>query len=222
MLMREATPSLENEKKPKHFQAYRAVKALIAEHKLIPGQKLILRDMEEMLGMSKTPIINGLMMLEQEGIVVSKTNRGFFMKEVTAEEAEHIYDLREKLESISIDYAIANYEDSDLVRLKQKLELYSGYFSPVYDRKRLQYDTDFHMQIAEMGRNQFFIPLIKQFYENIYFSLNVAFLTANIDEFKLDHAMVVEAIKKKELKRAKEILKKHTRAARKLLVDALR
>ena len=84
----------------KHLEAYNAIKQLIAGRKLVPGQKLTLRDLEETLGMSKTPIINSLMMLEQEGLVTSKQNRGFYMKEVTAEEAEQIYDLREKLEAI--------------------------------------------------------------------------------------------------------------------------
>lgn len=219
--MRRAKSSLKNQETPKHFQAYHAVKAMIAEHKLVPGQKLILRDMENRLAMSKTPIINGLMMLKQEGLVVSKNNRGFFMRDVTAEEAEHIYDLREKLESISIEFAITNYKDNDLIKLEKKLELYRSYSAPVYDRKRMLYDTDFHMQIAEMGKNKFFISMIKQFYENIYFSLNVVFLTPNIEKFKEHHAMVFKAIKNRDLKKAKEILRKHTRAAKELIVAAL-
>lgn len=206
----------------KHQEAYNAIKRLIAEHKLVPGQKLILRDLEETLGMSKTPIINSLMMLEQEGLVASKTNRGFFMKEVTAEEAEQIYDLREKLEAISIDYAVANHAPRDLDVLKKALERYKNYSAPVYDRTRLQFDTEFHMQIAVMGKNTFFTAMIRQFYENIYFSLNVVYLTPYIDNFKNEHEIVFEAIKNRDLKKAKKTLAIHTRAARKLLVAALR
>lgn len=206
----------------KHLAAYKAIKRLIADHKLVPGQKLIYRDLEESLGMSKTPIINGLMMLEQEGIVVCKQNRGFFMKEVSVEEAEQIYDLREKLEAISIDYAVANYEQQDLEILEEKLHLYEDYQVPVYDRKRLQYDTDFHMQIASMGKNAFFTAMIRQFYENIYFTLNVVYLTPNIDNFKRDHDVIFQAVKEKDLDRAKNTLKAHTLAAREFLVAALR
>ena len=59
----------------KNFKAYNAIKELVAVHKLSPGQKLIYRDLEEALGMSKTPIINGLMRLEQEGLVQIKLNK---------------------------------------------------------------------------------------------------------------------------------------------------
>ena len=105
----------------KNLEAYNAIKELVAGHKLSPGQKLIYRDLEEELGMSKTPIINGLVRLEQEGFVVSKKNRGFFIKKFSAEEAKQIYDLREKLEDISIDYAIKNHNSKDLKILEEKL-----------------------------------------------------------------------------------------------------
>lgn len=206
----------------KNLAAYKAIKELVAEHRLFPGQKIIYRDLEETLGMSKTPIINGLNRLEQEGVVVSKKNRGFFMKEVSAEEADQIYDLREKLEEISIDYAIKNHEAEDLAVLKKKLKRYGDYSAPFYDRKRLKFDTEFHMQIAKMGKNDFFTSMVKQFFENIYFTLNVVYLTAYVENFKSEHEVIYSAIKEKNLAKAKNALKHHTRAARRLVVAALR
>jgi len=205
----------------KNLEAYTALKKLVAVQKLFPGQKLIYRDLEEELGMSKTPIINGLIRLEQEGFVVSKKNRGFFIKNFSAKEAEQIYDLREILEKISIDYAIKNYDNKDLKMLEDKLNLYNNYSAPMYDRKRLELDTEFHMQIAKMGKNDFFTSMIKQFYENIYFSLNVVYLTSYVDDFKAEHKLIFDAIKQRNLKEAKKILRFHTRAARKLLMAAL-
>jgi len=205
----------------KNLEAYNAIKELVAGHKLSPGQKLIYRDLEEELGMSKTPIINGLVRLEQEGFVVSKKNRGFFIKKFSAEEAKQIYDLREKLEEISIDYAIKNHNDKDLKILEEKLNLYNNYSAPMYDRKRLELDTEFHMQIAKMGKNDFFTSMIKQFYENIYFSLNVVYLTSYVDNFKEEHKLIFNTIKQRDLKEVKKILRFHTRAARKLFMAAL-
>jgi len=205
----------------KNLEAYSAIKELVAGHKLSPGQKLIYRDLEEELGMSKTPIINGLVRLEQEGFVVSKKNRGFFIKKFSAEEAKQIYDLREKLEEISIDYAIKNHNNKDLKILEEKLNLYNNYSAPMYDRKRLELDTEFHMQIAKMGKNDFFTSMIKQFYENIYFSLNVVYLTSYVDNFKEEHKLIFNTIKQRDLKEVKKILRFHTRAARKLFMAAL-
>jgi DNA-binding GntR family transcriptional regulator len=63
--------------------------------------------------------------------------------------------------------------------------------------------------------------MIRQFYENIYFTLNVVYLTSYVDSFKKEHSLVFDAIKEKNLAKAKKILRSHTRAARKLLVAAL-
>ena len=73
------------------------------------------------------------------------------MREVSADEAEQIYDLREKLEEISIGYAIKNYDSDDLNILEQKLNLYKNYSAPIYDRKRLELDTEFHMWYTISG-----------------------------------------------------------------------
>ncbi len=61
----------------KNHEAYKAIKDLIFNGQLFPGQRIIYRDLEEKLKMSKTPIINALMMLERDDLVVSKKNRGF-------------------------------------------------------------------------------------------------------------------------------------------------
>jgi DNA-binding GntR family transcriptional regulator len=204
----------------KNIEAYRAIKGLIADHRLFPGQKIIYRDLEEELGMSKTPIINGLMRLEQEGLVVSKKNRGFYMREVNAKEAEQIYDLREKLEDISVEYAVENHDENDLGDLEEKVRRYQDYSAPLYDRTRLELDTDVHMQIARMGKNDFFTSMIRQFYESIYFCLNVVVLTSLVDRFKEEHLLLLEAIRAKDLARARKILRGHTRAARSLLLTA--
>jgi DNA-binding GntR family transcriptional regulator len=72
-----------------------------------------------------------------------------------------------------------------------------------------------------MGKNDFFTSMIKQFYENIYFSLNVVYLTSYVDNFKDEHKLIFDAIKQGNLKEAKKILRFHTRAARKLFMAAL-
>lgn len=193
----------------KNYEAYEKIKSFILNRQLSPGQKLIYRDLEEKIGMTKTPIINGLIMLEKEGFVIAKKNRGFYVSEINANEAEQIFDLREKLENLAIEYAISNYYSTDIEILKKKLKVYDAYPSLIYDNKRLFLDTDFHLQIAKMGKNPFFYEIIKQFYENIYFKLNAAYLTPGIKRFKKEHNILFEAIRKKDLRLAKRILRDH-------------
>ena len=50
------------------------------------------------LRVSKIPLREALARLEQDGLVVSHPNRGFFVRPMSPEEAEEIYALRIKLE----------------------------------------------------------------------------------------------------------------------------
>lgn len=50
------------------------------------------------LSVSKIPVREALVRLEQDGLVVSHPNRGFFVRAMSAAEAEEIYALRLKLE----------------------------------------------------------------------------------------------------------------------------
>ncbi|WP_136162669.1 GntR family transcriptional regulator [Sphingomonas flavalba] len=50
------------------------------------------------LGISKIPLREALARLEQEGLLISQANRGFFVRPLSAEEAEEVFALRLKLE----------------------------------------------------------------------------------------------------------------------------
>jgi DNA-binding GntR family transcriptional regulator len=194
---------------PKNREAYTELKNMIFSQKLFPGQKLIYRDLEEKLNMTKTPIINGLCILEREGFVVSKKNRGFYISEVNTEETEKIMVLRGRLEEIAVEYAIEHHSNQDLKVLEQKLRAYVEYESEIYDDRRRFLDTEFHLQIAKMGKNSFLTEIIKQFYEKVYFSVRVVNLSPLTKDFKKEHKMLFEAIKNRNLGEARKILETH-------------
>ncbi|HLJ69864.1 MAG TPA: GntR family transcriptional regulator [Roseiarcus sp.] len=54
------------------------------------------------LGVSKIPLREAFVRLEQDGLVVSKANRGFFVSPLSAAEAYDVFDLRLKLEPAAV------------------------------------------------------------------------------------------------------------------------
>lgn len=65
------------------------------------------------LGISKIPLREALARLEQEGLVHSFTNRGFFVRDLTTAEAEEVYALRLKLEPDTMALAAERATDAD-------------------------------------------------------------------------------------------------------------
>ena len=61
-------------------EAYRLIKQMIFDQKLIPGQRLVNQDLVDKLNMSRTPITNALNRLVQDGFVAFESFRGFYVK----------------------------------------------------------------------------------------------------------------------------------------------
>jgi DNA-binding GntR family transcriptional regulator len=73
------------------------------------------------LRVSKIPLREALARLEQDGLVVSYANRGFFVRPMSPEEADEIYALRIKLEPDAAAFACLRADDADRERARQAL-----------------------------------------------------------------------------------------------------
>lgn len=65
------------------------------------------------LGVSKIPLREALARLEHEGLLTSQANRGWFVRPMSTDQAEEIYQLRLSIEPVAAAYActIADAED---------------------------------------------------------------------------------------------------------------
>jgi DNA-binding GntR family transcriptional regulator len=73
------------------------------------------------LRVSKIPLREALARLEQDGLVVSHPNRGFFVRPMSPEEAEEIYALRLRLEPDAAAAASRAATEADQERARQAL-----------------------------------------------------------------------------------------------------
>ena len=65
------------------------------------------------LGVSKIPLREALARLEQEGLIRSEANRGFFVRSLSAAEAEEVYELRLNLEPGAVALAALRADDDE-------------------------------------------------------------------------------------------------------------
>lgn len=80
----------------------------------IPADQAIRQDtLAAELGISKIPLREALTRLEQEGLVRSQANRGYFVRALSATEAEEVYALRLKLEPELVALAAARASDAE-------------------------------------------------------------------------------------------------------------
>lgn len=82
-------------------RARAVIRTAIASGELAPGEQIVEAAIAARIGVSRSPVREALRELEQHGLVVSVPNRGTFVVEITAEDAQEIVLLRAALEGLA-------------------------------------------------------------------------------------------------------------------------
>ena len=195
--------------------AYRKIKQMIFEQKLVPGQRLVYKDLCNILNMSRTPIINALNRLEQDGFVASETFRGFYVRPIDIQEVWDAFGVREAFEVYAVEQAIKLAKSIDMEVLEEKLRIHEQYIPTYYSRKKFLLDTQFHLQIAAMTNNRVLKWLLKKNFEHV-------FLRARLDNYNTErmvssakeHRRLFERMKKRDVIGGIEIIRNHVQNER--------
>lgn len=83
-----------------------------------PGQRVGQEEIAERLGVSLAPVREALRALEQEGQVVYRPRRGYFLTELHVEDLQEIYALRALLEERAVRHALPTLDDDALERIE--------------------------------------------------------------------------------------------------------
>src|ERR1700760_2641682 len=76
--------------------------------KLRPRQRIIEEDLARELQVSRGPVREALLRLERDGLVVTTSRRGTFIRDISLAEIEVIFRMRAKLESLCARYMREN------------------------------------------------------------------------------------------------------------------
>jgi DNA-binding GntR family transcriptional regulator len=201
-------------------KAYKGIKLLFFDQKLIPGQKILYEELAQSFNMSRTPVINALGRLEQEGFVTLEDNRGYFVSKISLKEAKESIDTRELIENYCIRRAIQNlrenYRPENIDEVERALEVYAAYRPEFYDKKRLFLDVEFHLRIAEMADNQVMVEILRQLFERIClrYPLEARMGKERYDLAEKEHRELLRAIKEMDTEQALSTLQVHFQGVR--------
>lgn len=102
---------------------YTRVRAAILGGEIPAGTRLLEVEMAQSMGVSRAPIREALAHLEQEGLVVSRPNRGTYVAEIFSQQDVHeITTLRSALETMAIGIAAAKIDEAEIECLAELVE----------------------------------------------------------------------------------------------------
>jgi DNA-binding GntR family transcriptional regulator len=104
--------------------AYTQLKLDIFEFRLLPGDRFSESEIAARLGMSRTPVRDALSRLLREGFLDMQFRSGWLVKPIDFEQFEHLYDLRQVLETTAVRrLCAAMVGDADTTAVRTALAL---------------------------------------------------------------------------------------------------
>lgn len=137
----------------------------ILSGRIAPGQRIRLRTLEELLGVSHIPIREALRSLEAEGLVENIPQRGAIATPVSVEELAEVYDLRRLLEPAVAERAIPKLTKEHLHLAAEALDALhavpGGWASPEFPEAHRR----FHWLLLEPGATKLIERVLAQLWQ---------------------------------------------------------
>jgi len=189
----------------------------ILSEQLVPGQRIVEREIAEAMETSRGPVRDALLSLENEGLVVSYPHRGTFVAQLSREDAEEIYTLRQALESLAVEYVLKRATPEQLDELDEYVEQMAAIMGQAHDQLDItEVDLAFHRAICRLSGHQRLLDA----WEALSAQTRLLLLTQRrrhpheFEERDVEwHRRLVDALRQRDLERAHEELRKHLAAA---------
>lgn len=142
-------------------QAYETIKNNILNLTYPPGMPLTEAFLTKELGMSRSPVRTAIQMLQAEGLIVSDYYKSMTVKEITDQDINEIYQLRELLEGAAFRLIFTSGRNEEYsYRIEEKIVRMCAVAFDVYEWEIA--DTAMHMEIISIFENE----RINRIYEN--------------------------------------------------------
>ncbi|WP_026894947.1 GntR family transcriptional regulator [Clostridiisalibacter paucivorans] len=195
----------------------------ILEGKYVEGQKLVESKLASKLGVSRTPVREGLKQLELEGLVESIPNKGVIVKGITTQDINDILNIRLAIEDLAVEWAMERMNDEELVQLKEIYDLMEFYTAKDDVDKILDLNTQFHEVIYKATKSRYLDNMLRDFQQYIKVIREKSIRTPGRLETALEeHRIIVESFVEKDVQKGKSALKKHITTLRNNSLNRIR
>ncbi|MEV1289917.1 GntR family transcriptional regulator [Micromonospora sp. NPDC049679] len=211
---------------------YEAVRALIMDHAVAPGDRVNIDALARQLQVSPTPVREALARLEADGLVRKRPLAGYTAAPLlTRDEFDELVEMRLVLETAAARRAAARIAarheaggeasrgeqtDTDLAELRREADLpgpapeTEGYAALAAFTRQ---DARFHNRLAELAGNRMLHEAVVRLRSHLHL-FRLHFPTAHHDTSGREHHRIVDAVAAGDPERADEAMRAHLLAAR--------
>jgi phosphonate utilization transcriptional regulator len=195
---------------------------LILDGTFEPGDKLGEAELACRLGVSRGPVREAFRGLEEAGLVRQTKNRGVFVREVSADEANELYVVRAGLDELIGRLLAPAITEADIRELRALVEQMDASSARRDMRKYFPLDTRFHDRIAEMVGNRKLLELYRRIVNEMQLFRRQSILRGGgLQVSNHEHRAIVEALASRDGDKAARTMHGHVMRAHQRLMSLL-
>lgn len=196
-------------------RAYDAIKQAILSLELQPGEFMSIGSLASQLDVSRTPVREALLLLEQEGLVRLVPHKGAYVSELSVRDVEETFELRIVLERYAARTAATRFTSDELSRLDQlltesKQAIDQGRFLEASDMGRRLHDA----LVEKVGNYRLMMILGQLDTHYTRFRRFAALMPGRLQKSHQQHLNIVTALKSRDGDRAEQALADHLASVR--------
>lgn len=194
-------------------EAYRVLRHKIIFSEIPPGYQALEDDLAATLGMSRTPLREALIRLENEGFVEIIPRRGMRVKPLTVRDIHEVGDLLACLECEAAEkLAQRKLSPEEMKRLESAIADMDKALDDDDMNAWAEADYRFHVALVDMCGNQHLADVAQNFLDKAHRFRLLALPHREKPVYSnVNHAAVVEAIRRGDSQTALEIHRSHKR-----------
>ena len=190
---------------------FKTLREAILKGDLAPGERLMEIKLANQLGVSRTPIREGMQMLARDGWLQMETYKGTVVREFDPHYMWELTRVRSALELSAIEDAAKNITENDLKCLEEIQEKQKEVLEHYDITRFIQLDREFHTYIYQMSQNRELLKLLSNYYDMFRFmGMQAVMGTDKRRQTTIDeHQGILDALKQKNVEAAVQAMKIH-------------
>lgn len=190
---------------------------------LEPGERLLEVSLADRLGVSRTPVREAIRKLELEGLVLMLPRRGAEVAKISEKNLRDVLEVRRGLEELTMELAATRIADEQL----QEMEDANIRFERVLGGNDLtaiaEADEHFHELIYSSTGNERLVQVINNIKDQMY-RFRLEYIKDKDKRMGLadEHKLIVEALRKRDMNRAKNLIRDHIMNQESTVISNLR
>ncbi len=190
-------------------RVYEQTKAMAVLFEFKPGERLNEGDIAKRLGVSRTPLREALNRLTTEGFLRFVPGKGFFCRELDANEIFDLYELRKTIEVAAVQLVVERAQDQDIDSLLSFLDETGPDPGERTTAELVALDETFHERLIAMSGNAEMLRVLHNVNARIRFVRWIDMDRANRVNTQMDHRHILSAVKARDAKACASALERH-------------